>query len=518
MTDTTQSGAAVASPSPAETVFATTITTARDRGPFVCPHVVAGDESREGPELVREDPSVPSAIVSVFNDAPPDLVRRAVSASRAAQSTWMRVNPSERARRLSSALELLTPQRSAHIAAVIAMETGKSRAAALVEVEEFKAMIRVYCGYVGRPGAFDDHLPERLDRIETRSSLRPYGVFGSIVPFNFPAALTAQPTLAALLAGNGVVIKSPHLAPRSSYEFFLLLSELDLPVGLVNIVHGADGPGRALVASDVDGIGFTGSAEVGLSIIAELHKPPYSRPVIAEMGGKNPVIVTDDAAIDDAVNGITYSAFDLTGQKCSACSRVLVTPGIHDELVEALAARAQTVVYDEPLNPDSYGGPLISGAARDRYDDVSRTAEQVGTVVTGARRLDRDGYFVAPTVVADVPVGHALARTEHFLPIVTVTKVSDFDEAIREANAVNVGLTAGIFTGDRTYADRFRYEIQAGAININNPDHATTGFWPGSGAFGGWKGSGSSGKLAYGQWYVAQFAREQCCNGSADLL
>jgi 1-pyrroline-5-carboxylate dehydrogenase len=473
-------------------VYEATIRAGRRAGPIACPHVIGGEERLDGPELRREDPSFPSCIVSVCHDAPADLVRGAVDTSRAAQREWARLEPVERAARLLAALELLTPERCERIAAVIALETGKTRAAAAIEVEELAAMFRVYCGYTAKDGAFEDPLTPTVGQVVTRSQLRPYGVFGAIVPFNFPAALTAQPTLAALLAGNGVVIKSPHLAPRSSYEFYSLVAELDLPVGLVNIVHGADGPGRELVASGVDGIGFTGSAEVGLSIVSALQRPPYPRPVIAEMGGKNPVIVTDGASIDDAVRGITYSAFDLTGQKCSACSRVLVTSGIHDALVGALAERVQALVFDEPLQAAADGGPLISSAALRRYEDIVAAAKLVGHVVTGGHRLEAEGYFVAPTIAADIPLGHDLARVEHFLPFLTVTKVSSFDEAIAEANALNVGLTAGIFTGDPDEARRFREEIQAGAININNPNHATTGFWPGNGTFGGWMPSNHS--------------------------
>lgn len=498
-------------------VYEATIKAGRNSSPVVCPHVVGGEERLDGPPLHREDPSFPSCVVSVCHDAPAELVQRAVAVSRAAQREWARLDPGERADRLLAGLELLTPERREHIAGVIALETGKTRAAATMEVDEVAAMFRVYCGFTRAEGAFDDPLTQAGGPVVTRSRLRPYGVFGAIVPFNFPTALTAQPTLAALLAGNGVVIKSPHLGPRSSHELFLLLAELDLPTGLVNIVHGADGPGRALVASGVDGIGFTGSAAVGLSIISAFQRPPYPRPVVAEMGGKNPVIVTDGANLEDAVRGITYSAFDLTGQKCSACSRVLATPGIHDDLVDALAEAARDLRFDEPLRADADAGPLISDDALGRYDQVTRSARDVGRVVTGAQRLDADGYFVAPTIVADVPLGHDLARVEHFLPFLTVTQVSGYDEAITEANAVNVGLTAGIFTGDPVEARHFREEIEAGSININNPNHATTGFWPGNGMFGGWKASASGGKLGYGQWYVMQFAREQCWNAPAAL-
>jgi 1-pyrroline-5-carboxylate dehydrogenase len=490
--------------------FEATVKAGRTAGPVVVPHVIGGVELYDGPQISREDPSFPSMIVSACHDAPADTVRRAVDAARGAQKEWARLTPSARADRIRRGLDLLTADRMERIAGVIALETGKNRTTSLLDIQEVAKFFELYCDYVSQPGAFDDPLEGVGGPLTTRSLLRPYGVFGIIVPFNYPAALAAGPTLAALLAGNGVVIKPPHLAPRSSHELFAVIGELDLPSGLVNIVHGGDDTGRALVASDVDGIAFTGSADAGLSIVSALQAAPYPRPVIAEMGGKNSVIVTDGARCEDAVNGIAFSAFDLAGQKCSACSRVLATPGIYDDLVHGLAERADSLHFDEPLRTDADAGPVISRAAMQRYELTVRAAQRDGRVVAGGRRLEAEGYFAVPTVVADLPSRHQLARKEHFLPFLTVSRVENFDEAIAEANGLNVGLTAGIYTGDPDEARRFLDEIEAGCVDVNNPNHATTGFWPGRQTFGGWKGSASTGKLGFGRWYVPQFAREQC--------
>jgi len=495
-------------------VFVDTVRQGRGSGPFVCPHIVDGQEIRDGRRITREDPSFPSRIVSETFEASKDLVDRAIASARRAQREWAKVDVLERAARLRRGAELLTPERKAHIAGVIALETGKTRSTCLLEVEEFLQFFVVYPDYT-TPEFFVEKLAPQEGPVRSSSLLRPYGVFGVIVPFNFPAALAAQGAVAALLAGNGVVIKSPHLGPRTTYEFVRLLLELDLPQGLVNLVHGADDAGRALVAGDIDGINFTGSAKTGLSIVSALQSGPYPRPVIAEMGGKNPVIVTDAANLEDAVRGITFSAFDLAGQKCSACSRVLATPGIYDDLVEALGVSVDTLLFAEPLEDAAYAGPLIAPRSVEHFNQVVAEAQSVGRIVSSGKCSDGEGYFVPPTLAADIPLGHDLARTEHFVPFVSVTKVDNFDQAITEANALDYGLTAGIFTGDQNEAQRFLDEIEAGSVNVNNPKHATTGFWPGTGTFGGWKSSGSTGKQGYGRWYVQQFAREQCRNMSA---
>lgn len=510
------SGAVDTAAATADATFEETIRAGRANGPFVCPHVIGGKEFREGEKILREDPSFPSTIVSACFDAPASIVNHAVAKAREAQREWAALDHMERAARIRRGADVLTPERKQQIAGVIALETGKNRATCLMEVEELVSFFEVYCDFVS-PDFFDEPLEPGTGPLRTRSLLRPYGVFGVIVPFNFPAALAAGAALGALLAGNGVVIKSPHLAPRSTHEFFRVLDELDLPQGLVNIVHGADEAGRALVASDVDGIAFTGSAKTGLSIVSALQAPPYPRPVIAEMGGKNPVIVTDHAQLDDAVRGITFSAFDLAGQKCSSCSRVLATPGIYNDLVDALAAQAETLHFDEPLRGEADAGPVITPSALTRYIATVDTAQRFGRVVAGGRRLDIEGYFAAPTVAADIPLGHDLARTEHFVPFLSVTRVNNFDEALAEANALDFGLTAGIFTGDDTEARRFLNEIEAGCVDVNNPNHATTGFWPGKATFGGWKSSGSTGKHGYGRWYIQQFAREQCRTAPVSL-
>jgi 1-pyrroline-5-carboxylate dehydrogenase len=339
--------------------------------------------------------------------------------------------------------------------------------------------------------------------------LRPYGVFGVIAPFNFPVALSIGMASSALIAGNTVVFKPSEETPSTGAALGEIADGAGLPDGVFNLVHGGPDTGRALVDADVDGIAFTGSAEVGREIARKLQDGAYARPALTEMGGKNPAIVTASADLDAAAEGIARSAFGLSGQKCSACSRAIVEDPVHDEFVEKLAARAGEFQLGDPSDPGSFVGPVINEGSVERYRRAVAAAESEGRVAAGGGDPGLPGHYVEATVVADLPHGHELEREELFLPFVTVTRVGSFDEALAEANAPVYGLTAGIFTGDEAEKERFLAEIQAGVVYVNRRAGATTGAWPGTQTFCGWKSSGSTGKGGLGAWYLPQFMREQ---------
>lgn len=493
---------------PGQAAFAEALGACRASSPAIVPHVVDGEELFDGPSLKREDPSQPSCIVSICHDAPTDLVRRAVAASRKAQRSWARLPLLERADRVRAALSYVEG-RAEEWAVRVALEVGKPYVPAVAEIVEVAEILRFYTEYVRRPGAFEDERGADPSGLVNASVLRPYGVFGVITPFNYPMVQAAGPTIAALLAGNGVVVKTSHHGPWSGHAVYEMCAAMDLPQGLVNIVHGRDEPGRALVASDVDGISFTGSVAVGNSIIRQLQTGPYPRPVIAEMGGKNPVVVTQTADLEAAADGIVFSAFDLSGQKCSALSRVLVDAAVHDRLVGLVEERAARFVVGDPSRADSGAGPLVDPEALGRFERIVKQAQAAGFRVRGGERLAGDGYFVAPAVVSAIPADHPLATTEHFAPFLTISPVDGFAQALEKANDTPMGLTAGIYTGDLEQASAFLDGIEAGCVNVNVPGHATTGWWPGPQTFGGWKASGSTGKQGLGKWYVQQFARQQ---------
>jgi len=255
---------------------------------------------------------------------------------------------------------------------------------------------------------------------------------------------------------------------------------------------------------------FTGSAEVGRALAQRFQAGPYARPAIVEMGGKNPAIVCASADLDAAAEGIARSAFGFSGQKCSACSRAIVVDAAYDELVERLARRAAELEVGDPADAAAFTGPVIDAAAVARFEAAVGEAERDGgTLVAGGGALDGAGWFVAPTVVTDLPRDHRLTRAELFVPLVTVTRVGSLADALTEANAVEYGLTAGVFSREQAEIDAFLDGIEAGVVYVNRRAGATTGAWPGIQSFCGWKSSGSTGKGGLGPHYVAQFMREQ---------
>jgi 1-pyrroline-5-carboxylate dehydrogenase len=236
------------------------------------------------------------------------------------------------------------------------------------------------------------------------------------------------------------------------------------------------------------------------------------RPAVCEMGGKNPAIVSARADLDLAAEGVLRSAFGFSGQKCSACSRVYVDRSVVNEFAGKLADRAAQLRVGDPLDRGVYMGPVIDAEAVERFKEAVKEARKEGRVLAGGEVLSEgvpEGNYVAPTVVGDLPVDHRLFKDELFVPFVAVAPVENLEEALELANDTEYGLTAGFYSGDQAEVDRFLDRIEAGVVYVNRKAGATTGAWPGVQPFGGWKGSGSSGKAGGGLYYVQQFMREQ---------
>ena len=472
------------------------------------PHLIGGQEVAEGDPFERRDPAHTDRVASRAREGGPELVRRAVEAARAAAPGWAGTHHSERCRLLRAAADGIG-DRHMELAALASLETGKSRTEAILEVQEAIDLIEAYAGHMEENEGYTAPLNSFVEGERNVDVLRPYGVFGVIAPFNFPVALSIGMASSALIAGNTVVFKPSEETPATGAALGEVMVGAGFPDGVFNLVHGGSDTGRALVDAGVDGIAFTGSAEVGREIARKLQDGPYARPALTEMGGKNPTIVTASADVDAAAEGVARSAFGLSGQKCSACSRAIVADDVYEEFVDRLAARAGELALGDPSDPAMFVGPVINEGAVERYERAVEAARRDGRVAAGGSRPDLPGHYVEPTVVADLPHGHELERDELFLPFVTVTRVSSFDEALAEANAPVYGLTAGIFTGDEAEKERFLAEIQAGVVYVNRRAGATTGAWPGTQTFCGWKSSGSTGKGGLGAWYLPQFMREQ---------
>ena len=449
-------------------------------------------------------------LLGVFARGSAEHVDRAVAAAKAAFPAWRDRHWSERCALLNKVADLIS-ERLFEISAAVSMEIGKNRLEAIGDVEETADLIR-YCVEAMRDNqGFDRQLLSESDQHFNRSVLKPYGVWGVIGPFNFPAALTGGPTGAALVAGNTVVLKPAAEGSLTACLIAQCVVDAGLPAGVFNMVLGGDEAGMALTANpDLAGLTFTGSYDVGMSIIKSFPTAAgYYRPVVAEMGGKNPTIVSAKADLDKAALGVMRSAFGLTGQKCSACSRVYVDAAVKDEFVDKLAALAADVKVGDPTDADTYMGPIIGESA---YEAYQRYIEEMdaGNIRSGGETLDvNEGYFVAPTVVTDLPDDHRLWQHEMFAPIVAVRGVEGPDEAMRLANGVALGLSAGFYSEDPAEVEWFLDNIEAGTLYVNRATGATTGAWPGYQSFGGWKGSTGSNKAAGSWYYLQQYMREQ---------
>ncbi len=440
----------------------------------------------------------------------------ALAAAHCAFPRWSRMPWQERVALVRRAAEVLD-ERLFEIGAAMALEVGKNRMESLGDAAETADLLRYSCfqmekndGYVVEMGR--DPLVGYSAR--NLSVMRPYGVWLVISPFNFPLALSGGPVGAALVTGNTVVLKPATDTPWITRLLADCLRDAGLPDGVFNFVTG---PGRTLgqaliTCPDVDGVTFTGSFDVGMGIFRDFSQCKWVRPILLELGGKNPAIVSRHADLDRAATGILRSAFGLQGQKCSACSRVLIDAPVYEAFVSRLVEITEKLTIGDPTDRSVYLGPVINASAYQDYQAYVHELGEAGEILTGGKTLTggalAKGYFCAPTLVADLPFDHRLWKHEMFLPITTIARVNDLDEAMRYANDVDYGLTAG-FYGSEEETERFFDQIEAGVTYANRPQGATTGAWPGFQPFGGWKSSGSSGKNAGGHYYLPLYMHEQ---------
>ena len=444
-----------------------------------------------------------------FQDGTAADIDRAVTAARAAYPGWRATPWQDRVTLLRRAAEIISDRLFA-IAAVDSLEVGKNRLEALGDVEEVADFIRTYCDAMQENHGFAVRQRAESRHHRNTSILKPHGVWAVISPFNFPIALSGGPTAAALIAGNTVVLKPAEDTPFGPTLLVECFVEAGLPPGVINFVTGQKETGRALVDHPgVDGITFTGSYRVGMEIYAKVASGRRPRPVITEMGGKNPAIVARSANLDLAAEGVARAAFGLSGQKCSACSRVYVHADVKDAFAAKLAAQAEKIQIGDPTQQEYWMGPVINRRAYEAYKAHVAELRAQGRILTGGSTLDPHGFYVAPTVVADLPESHPLWKQELFLPIVLVTGFTDFEDALAKANDVDFGLTAGCYSEDPAEVDQFLDTIEAGVIYVNRHTSATTGAWPGYQPFGGWKGSSNTNKGAGGAYYLQQYMREQ---------
>jgi len=478
--------------------------------PIVYPNHIDGAPSLARDTFDDRSPSHPDILVGRFQRSTSDEVSRAVSSARQAFLEWSRTDWGDRVKIFEKAAELMREEKF-QLAAAITLDNGKTRHEAVADVDEAIDFLTYYSEEMRRTDGFQRTSDPAYPEEEISITLRPYGVWAVICPFNFPLAISTGMTVGALITGNTVVVKPSSAAPLPVHMLYEILDRAGLPPGALNLVAGGGNEtGEALLGSAVDGVAFTGSLDVGRRIMWSAASD--GRRVIAELGSKNPVIVSGEADLDAAADGVAASAFLFSGQKCSACSRVYVHESVYGSFMSKLIERASRMVVGDPFEREVDIGPVITRNAMDNYLRWIEMARRDGklTICGEASSPARgDGLFARPAIVESLPEEHELMRRELFVPILCAQSYRTLQDAVVRCNASEYGLTAGLFSRNETEIRYFLETIESGVVYVNRRRGATTGAMVGSQAFAGWKASGSTGMGTGSRYYLPQFMREQ---------
>ncbi len=468
--------------------------------------IIGGHRLREGESFASVNPARPSQIIGKHFSAPPPLAEKAVQAAEQAFVVWSRTSAQERASLLLRTAELVRKQHL-DLCAWLTLEVGKNWAEADADVGECIDFLEFYA----REALKLDAATTPIQFPGERNQLRylPLGVGAVIPPWNFPLAIMAGMTAAAIVTGNTVVLKPSPDAPTIAARFLAILEQAGMPAGVVNLLQGGPELGRALTENaKIRFIAFTGSKKVGLEIHERAAKTQpeqhFIRRTILELGGKDAILVSADADIDAAVEGVTASAFGFNGQKCSACSRAIVEAPIYDAFCDRLRERVATIQTGAP-EANYFSGPVINQAAVDRVLSYIELGKTEGRILTGGAPVASkdDGFYIMPTVIADIPPTSRLAQEEVFGPLLAVIRASSFDDALRIANDTEYGLTGAVYTGSRARLDRAAEAFQVGNLYLNRK---CTGAMVGAHPFGGFNMSGTDSK-AGGPDYLLLFTQ-----------
>lgn len=478
------------------------------------PNIIDGKEVySELGEFSDTSPSDTQVVLGYFQKGTREDAKKAIEVAKKAFALWSSMPYYDRVKIFRKAADI-SSQRKYELAALMSIENGKNRFETMADIDEGIDYMRFYSEEMEINKGYERKMGKAFPNEESKSVMKPYGVWGVISPFNFPFAIAIGMSSGAMITGNTVVFKPSSDTPLIGFKIYEILHEAGLPNGVFNYVSGAgEVVGAELVENmDIAGIVFTGSRDVGFSSY-RVFNDRHPRPFIAEMGGKNPTIVTSKANLEKAVKGVLRSAFGYSGQKCSACSRVYVDKRVKKDFIEMLVERTKEIVIGDPTLREAFMGPVINKKAYENYQRYIEMAKKDGQILIGGRVMKDGvrghGYFVEPTIIVDLPKDHRLFKDELFVPILCIAEVDSLDAAIELSNDVDYGLTAGIFTEDEEEIKKFFDNIQTGVIYANREMGATTGSVAGAQPFVGWKFSGSSGKGAGGIYYLPQFLREQ---------
>ncbi|WP_367025811.1 proline dehydrogenase family protein [Methylococcus sp. ANG] len=483
--------------------FAVAIRAVRDQMGRHVSIVYGGKEYQTAERLISLNPAAPSEVVCTASAIDRNMADRALAAARTAQADWGKRPPAERAELLFRAAAIARRRRF-ELAAWELLEVGKNRVEADADVCEAIDFLEYYGREMLRLGA-----PQKLGRVpgeENRYWYEPRGVGLVVAPWNFPIAISVGMVSAALVTGNAVLYKPSSLSPMSGRLVYEMFAAAGIPEGVLNFVPGSGSAvGDYLVEHpSTDFILFTGSLQVGLGILEKAGRtgPSQAGPkkVVIETGGKNAIIVDADADLDQAVPGVIQSAFGFQGQKCSACSRVIVLRETYDRFCERLAEAVRDLPAGSPEDPKNFVGPVVDAGAQERILEYLELGKREGRVLAQAP-VPADGYYVPPTVFADLPADSRILREEIFGPVLAVIRAGNIGEAIATANASAYALTGGLYSRSPGNIGKTARAFQAGNLYVNRP---ITGALVGRQPFGGFKMSGVGSK-AGGPDYLQQF-------------
>jgi alpha-ketoglutaric semialdehyde dehydrogenase len=459
--------------------------------PKVFKNLIGGEwvEARSGKAIENRNPANTDELVGMFPASSGEDVARAVGAAKAAYDKWRLTPAPKRAEILFRAAEILVGRKEDY-ARDMTREMGKVLAEARGDVQEAIDMTYLMAGEGRRQ--FGHTTPSELPNKFAMAVRAPVGVAGLITPWNFPIAIPSWKAMPALICGNTIVLKPAEDTPLSTYNLAQVLAEAGLPPGVLNVVfgEGPDAGAPMLNHPDIDLVSFTGSTEVG-RIVSQACAPSFKRCHL-EMGGKNIIIVMDDANLDLAVEGAVWGGFGTTGQRCTAASRVAVQKKVYREFVERFVERAKALKVGDGLDPATQMGPCINEQQLKtviRYVEIGKS--EGAKPATGGHRLDSGahakGWFHEPTVFIDCDPKMRVCQEEIFGPVVCVMPFDTFDEALAIANGVSYGLSASIYTRNVNHAFRAQRDLETGIVYVNAPTIGAETHLP----FGGTKNTGN---------------------------
>ena len=470
------------------------------------PAVIGAERIETKATFHSYNPSDKAQVVGTFSKGDASLAAMAIEKAEKAFESWSRTPAERRAKLLISVAKILR-DRKFHFGAWMVYEVGKSWAEADADVAEAIDFCEFYAREMLRLAGRQPITPVPGER--NRLEYIPLGVGIVIPPWNFPLAILVGMTTASIVAGNTVVLKPSSDSPTIGYKFFEALEEAGMPSGVVNFLPGPGSTvGDALVAHPrTRYISFTGSKEVGLHINELAAKPQpgqvWIKRVIAEMGGKDSIVVDSETDLESAVEGVAASAFGYQGQKCSACSRAIVVDTVYEPFLEKLKKRVEAIKVGDPADAETYMGPVINSRAKASILEYIKIGKSEGRLVAGGKEASGPGHFIAPTVIADVPPEGRISQEEIFGPVLAVLKAADFDEALRIANNTEYGLTGAVYTKNRAKIEKAAERFHVGNLYFNRK---CTGALVGGHPFGGFNMSGTDSK-AGGRDYLLLFTQ-----------